>query len=104
MVLNSSYVSQSSLVSMSMYLMAWCFISFLLVTCVQLRMYWRLSKKRQSSLGLVGLNCGVVLSLCIGIGIGVAVGAAVVANVEAIFTWFAGGDPVDDGFCSKIDD
>ena len=46
----------------------------------------------------MGSNCGAVLSPRAGIGVGAAVAAAVVADVEAIFTWFAGGDTVDDGF------
>ena len=41
-----------------------------------------------------------------GIGVSAVVAAAVVADVEAIFTWFTGGDSVDngfdDGFCAEL--
>ena len=74
-------------------------------------MYSRLSKKRRSSLGLVGSNCGAVLSPRAGIGIGAVVAAAGAADVEAIFTWFTGGvsmgsvtDGRDDKFCGEFDD
>ena len=74
-------------------------------------MYSRLSKKQQSSLGLVGLNCGAVLSPRVGIGIGAAVAAAGAADVKAIFTWFTGGSSMglvnngrDDEFCGGFDD
>ena len=40
----------------------------------------------------------MVLLPRVGIGVSVVVAAAVVANVEAIFTWLTGGDSVDDGF------
>ena len=44
----------------------------------------------------------MVLLPRVGIGVSVVVAAAVVANVEAIFTWLTGGDSVDDGFDDRF--